>query len=509
MDSKQIRNLTEAYAEMYAPQETDWQEVYDNLLNMCMLDEDFESDTEREDFVEWIIAEGREEEFVEAIFEDYGIDLETLNEELLDERVGALLKGGRFVINALSRAGRGKAGLKLGTALGKKAETVVRGAPASSSIRAARAARTPYTPPTAGRPLAAQQLRKSADVSGATRQLPGGGGTSAGSVRATTQRGTTRHNQAMGQVNTFVSGLKRMFRQSAAQGKLERAARGTTGTGVRTGTTTPIRGQLPSSTTGTKVTTPKSSGGLIGTRNVPDIKAVSRKYGMDVPAPKPAFGPGAVGADKLPPLPKPPKAPGKITPASPSALGSPDLSVQRARVRVIDPSAKRQLPPGSENLNVGRMVRRAAVATATAVAGSAGSDENRSGRSATPEEGVGTRPRVAEPYTPPRPSASTSPAATPPKASTPTAATPPKASTPTAATPPKVTAPTVVTAPPKVSSNQTGDKKANAKTWADANPRLAKVAALRKKGASRAEINMTMYDKGTKPYEDAKKQLGK
>ena len=39
------------------------------------------------------------------------------------------------------------------------------------------------------------------------------------------------------------------------------------------------------------------------------------------------------------------------------------------------------------------------------------------------------------------------------------------------------------------------------KTWADANPRLAKVAALRKKGASRAEINMAMYDKGSKPYE--------
>ena len=47
------------------------------------------------------------------------------------------------------------------------------------------------------------------------------------------------------------------------------------------------------------------------------------------------------------------------------------------------------------------------------------------------------------------------------------------------------------------------------KTWADANPRLAKVAALRKKGASRAEINMVMYDKGSKPYEAAKKKLGK
>ena len=512
MDSRQIRNLTEAYAEMYAPQETDWQEVYDNLLEMCMLDEDFESDTEREDFVEWIIAEGREEEFVEAIFEDYGIDLETLNEELLDERVGALLRGGRFVINALSRAGRSKAGLQKATALGKKVETIVRGAPASSSIRAARAARTPYTPPTAGRPLAAQQLKKSADVSGATRQLPGSGGTSAGSVKATTQRGTTRHNQAMGQVNTFMSGLKRMFRQGAAQTKLDKAARGTTGTGVRTGTTTPIKGQLPPSP---KVTTPKSSGGLIGTRDVPNIAQVSKKYGMDVPAPKPAFGPGAVGADKLPPLPKPPKAPGRITTTKSSALGSPDLSVQRARVRVIDPMAGRKLPSGSENLNVGRMARRAAVAGATAaVAGSAGSDENRSKASTPP---AATPPKAS---TPPATTPAATPAATPPKASTPPAATPPKASTPPAATPPKastppagggtkVTAPTVVTTPSRGSSKQTGDKKKDTKTWADANPRLAKVAELRKKGASRAEINMAMYDKGTKPYEDAKKQLGK
>ena len=144
MDSRQIRNLSEAYSEMYAPQETDWQEVYDSLLEMCMLDEDFESDTEREDFVEWIIAEGREEEFVEAIFEDYGIDLETLNEDLLDENRGKLLlRGGRAIINALSRAGRSKSGLNLGTALGRKPETVVQGAAASSSIRSCQRSKSP------------------------------------------------------------------------------------------------------------------------------------------------------------------------------------------------------------------------------------------------------------------------------------------------------------------------------------------------------------------------------
>ena len=149
MDSRQIRNLSEAYSKMYAPQETDWQEVYDSLLEMCMLDEDFESDTEREDFVEWIIAEGREEEFVEAIFEDYEpIDLETLNEDLLDEEFRALIRGGRFVINALSETGRSKAGLKVGSALGKNQKPLYRVLLHHPQSRSARATRTPYTPPT-------------------------------------------------------------------------------------------------------------------------------------------------------------------------------------------------------------------------------------------------------------------------------------------------------------------------------------------------------------------------
>ena len=99
---------------------------------------------------------------------------------------------------------------------------------------------------------------------------------------------------------------------------------------------------------------------------------------------------------------------------------------------------------------------------------------------------------------------------TTPKAPEATAPTPPAAPTPEASktTPkaPEVKAPTVTTATPKRSA-QTGDKKKDMKTWADANPRLAKVAALRKKGASRAEINMAMYDKGSKPYEMPRNNL--
>jgi hypothetical protein len=46
---------------------------------------------------------------------------------------------------------------------------------------------------------------------------------------------------------------------------------------------------------GKVIKTPKSTGGLLGTRNVPDIKQVSRKYGMDAPAPVPAWGGGKTG----------------------------------------------------------------------------------------------------------------------------------------------------------------------------------------------------------------------
>ena len=38
------------------------------------------------------------------------------------------------------------------------------------------------------------------------------------------------------------------------------------------------------------IPTPKETGSMLGVRNIPNIKQVSRNYGMDVPAPKPAWG---------------------------------------------------------------------------------------------------------------------------------------------------------------------------------------------------------------------------
>ena len=255
-----------------------------------------------------------------------------------------------------------------------------------------------------------------------------------------------------------------MFRQSAAQTKLDKAARGTTGTGVKVGTTTPIRGQLPAAPT---------TGRALGS---PVEKSIVKAKPQTT----------------------------AVTTTKSSELGFPDTSVKRSKIFVDDPMAGRKLPAGSENLNVGRKIRRAAVAGATAaVAGSAGSDTSRDKKPETPKA-----PTVTPEASKTTPKAPEATAPTPPAAPTPEASkTTPKApkTTPKA---PEVKAPTVTTATPKRSA-QTGDKKKDMKTWADANPRLAKVAALRKRGASRAEINMAMYDKGSKPYEAAKKQLGK
>ena len=49
----------------------------------------------------------------------------------------------------------------------------------------------------------------------------------------------------------------------------------------------------------TPTTVSRSSGSLIGTRDVPNIRQVSAKYGLDAPAPKPAWGPPKAGGGAL------------------------------------------------------------------------------------------------------------------------------------------------------------------------------------------------------------------
>ena len=144
MNSQQVKYLTEAYSNVYSESDVDCQELYDSFLDLCILDGGFTTLEECEDFAESLVADNLVEDFIVTLLEYY--EVENLNEsfEFLGENRAAAL---RSVINALSSGGRLKYGLKAGTAIGKKAETVVKGGAASTSIRGARAQRTPTPTP--------------------------------------------------------------------------------------------------------------------------------------------------------------------------------------------------------------------------------------------------------------------------------------------------------------------------------------------------------------------------
>lgn len=241
MDATQVKCLTEAYSEVYRSSEDDYQELYESIVQLCIVENCFDTLEECQEFSELLISQDLVEEF---IVESYGIDdLNVLSESVesyLGESRGAAL---RSVINALSKAGRVKAGLKPATALGKKPESIVRGAAASTTIRSARAAKNVPTPqPQAGRYLARQEFKRGIEKATKTQALPSAGQSTAGSVKAVTQRGTTRHNQAVAaaqqkvsQAATVAKAFMKTLKQSAAKEKLATAAKGTTGTGVRVG----------------------------------------------------------------------------------------------------------------------------------------------------------------------------------------------------------------------------------------------------------------------------------
>jgi len=144
MNSQEVKYLTEAYSNLYSESETDCQELYDSFLDLCILDGGFTTLEECEDFAESLVADNLVENFIVSLLEYY--EVENLNEsfEFLGENRAAAL---RSVINALSSGGRLKAGLKPLTALGRRPETVVKGAAASTSIRSARTQRTPTSTP--------------------------------------------------------------------------------------------------------------------------------------------------------------------------------------------------------------------------------------------------------------------------------------------------------------------------------------------------------------------------
>ena len=84
-----------------------------------------------------------------------------------------------------------------------------------------------------------RQRAAKAQRQAANKQLPGRGRTSAGSTKARVQRGRRRDAMAKKQLTDFGRALKRTLRQGAAESRLKKAAKGTRGSGVRTGQAAP------------------------------------------------------------------------------------------------------------------------------------------------------------------------------------------------------------------------------------------------------------------------------
>jgi hypothetical protein len=161
--------------------------LFVDLSNLCFEQNLFDAN-ETYYFVEQLIQQDLVYDFLEDLSETLNVDVSEYLAEGLSNVVRGV-KGGyqaaRGIINALSQSGRAKAGVKAGTALGKKPESVVKGAAASTTVRSARrAARSANQakPEVANRYLQALQSKRAA------RGLPAAGQSSAGSPKAVAQR---------------------------------------------------------------------------------------------------------------------------------------------------------------------------------------------------------------------------------------------------------------------------------------------------------------------------------
>ena len=519
MDAKTCRGLMEAYQEVYMPEDNS-DILKDIIIELCNQFGAFETLEERAEFAVGVVESDTVIEFLTLLSEECDIDVaEILSEsyENLDEDLKSAAF--RYALNALPSSARKKI-LKtvLPAALGKTGN-IVKGGAASATVRSARKARDLATvaPRPSGLPLAAANTKKAADVSGATKQLSSTGGTSAGSIKAKIQRGNTRDQMAKNQVTTFVQGLRQMIAPTSSVTK------------PISKVTKPVI---------SKITTPKSTGGLLGTRTIKTPGA-----GLPRQAPKPEFGSGS--GSGYPKLPK--TSPGRIVPSPSGAPQTPPgrivaspggaakvQSIKKVSVKDLGPTAKNTVSKGGKTLSgdgvtdvsattvssrrtlksyLQQIARNKKAFTATAIGVGAGA-----GLLSGTEKTADTSPAV-----PPKSSvANIDPQTKSSKKDGPTEAqmkqkaaeqqketqkqmkddprteTPETPETPKTSETPKATKTTKTTKAPGI--KQTGNKAKDEAEWEKANRRLAKVSKMRKAGASREEINKVLYNKGTKAY---------
>ena len=350
-----MKSLQEAYNSIY----NNNQELREEVAEFCN-EFFFDTEEETEYFVEELF---KEEELAIEFFDDileFSSEFQLNEDTYITEIRAALIKQGLKVAGGLlkkttpavrgmsaktlAKQGYQAGGLKkTGELLAKSNKPAL--ATQTRAIQTARATRK------AGMPAPEQpgKYLQMLNQKRATKLLPSAGGTSAQSAKAITQRGTTRHNQAIAQVQqaaqqkvsqaaTVAQAFMKSMKQGAAQTKLATAAKGTKNIGPATPVPNkPVRGLIAPASK-------KGSTGIVGTRNVEtDIAKVSRKYGLDAPAPKPAWGSGTTGGTGYP----------KRTPAAPKSKGG-------EIVKVVKPELAKKVKDALPRTKGGAIVKSGA-----------------------------------------------------------------------------------------------------------------------------------------------------
>ena len=238
MNSKEYKTLSEAYENVYLKEQT---------LEFC---NEFIFDTQEESqyFVDKLFED---EELAVEFFDDvaeYVQDIQLHEDAYITEVRSALIKKGLQVAGGLlkkttpqlkglsaktlTKQGYQAGGLtQAGKLLGKTNKPAL--ATQTQAIRTARSAKAATPQENPGKYLNMLQQKRAA------KALPAAGETTAGTFKATAERGLARDKAAReglsNVLDTFSKGLGGFIRRGSAQDKLARAARGTKGTGVKIG----------------------------------------------------------------------------------------------------------------------------------------------------------------------------------------------------------------------------------------------------------------------------------
>ena len=260
-----------------------------------------------------------------------------------------------------------------------------------------------------------------------------------------------------------------------------------------------------------KITTPKSTGGLLGTTKVPTMKELGA-------APKPAWT-GSTGSGQS--FPKPPRvnrdagafARQKMLLKTPTPTASTGVFSRLKGLRGSTPAQMALNLAAGEALDryVTQPVAKAGGNALTrAILDATGKGEKarqinpqlygKSGPTLTPEimKAVQQRSKLTQQSAETQAASQPKPTETGERSAA--ANDTKQQAAKLAAQQKRVAAAKPAPAPKPEPVRQTGDKAKDRSTWRSANTRLSRVADMRKAGASREEINKVLYKKGTKAY---------